>query len=252
MNTTITARFPVPMCPAWPEAWTAEIHQAARDHTAEVYPLEAAGIVEGGQYVRLDNISRTPDADVFLSDADLLRVADADVFFHSHPDGLGSPSQTDMVYQIQLGIPFVVMVWPVPDTFCWGDMLKPAPLVGRGFRHGVHDCCSLIRDFFREQGIEFHDGPRDWEWWTKGQDLYTENFERAGFVRIDPATATQRGDLVLMNFNNKVPMHGAVVLDQHLLLHHAAGVRAVDSTRLSAAVPRVRYTRHFTMGLRRK
>ncbi len=249
---TDPTRFRLPMSPEWPDAWTPDVHAAAKAHTAEAYPAEAAGIVEAGQYVRLDNISRKPGADVFLSDADLLRVAGADVFFHSHPDGIGSPSQTDMVYQIQLGIPFVVMCWPVPDTFCWGDMLAPAPLVGRGFRHGVHDCCSLIRDFFRAQGVVFHDGPRDWEWWLKGQDLYTENFERAGFEKIDPATSTQRGDVVLMNFNHPVPMHGGVVLDRDLILHHAAGVRPVDPTRLSSAVPRTRYARHISVALRRK
>jgi proteasome lid subunit RPN8/RPN11 len=245
------SKFPVPMSPAWPDAWTPEIHQAARDHTAEAYPSEAAGIVEAGAYVRLDNISRTPDADVFLSDDDLLRVANADVFFHSHPDGLACPSESDMVYQIQLAVPFVVIAWPVYDAFCWGDMLARAPLVGRGFRHGVHDCCSLIRDFFREQGVEFHDGPRNWSWWTKGQDLYTENFERAGFVKIPTTEAVRRGDVVLMNFNFKVPMHGAVVVDHDLLLHHAAGTRAVDATRLSAMVPRTRYVRHINAALRR-
>jgi proteasome lid subunit RPN8/RPN11 len=248
---TDPTRFPVPMSPAWPEAWTPEVNQAARDHTAEAYPAEAAGLVEHGEYVRLDNISRTPDADVFLSDADLVRVASADVFFHSHPDGRAVPSATDMVYQIQLGIPFVVLTWPAPDAFCWGDMLAPAPLVGRGFRHGVHDCCSLIRDYFREKGIQFHDGPRDWEWWSKGGDLYTQNFERAGFVKIDPATSTEPGDVVLMNFNHPVPMHGAVVVDQYLLLQHASGGRAVDATRLSSMVPRVRYARHISMALRR-
>ena len=104
---------------------------------------------------------------------------------------------------------------------------------------------------FREQGIEFHDGPRNWHWWTKGQDLYTENFERAGFVKIPTTEATQRGDVVLMNFNYTVPMHGAVVVDRDLLLHHAAGTRAVDATRLSAAVPRTRYARHINAALRR-
>jgi proteasome lid subunit RPN8/RPN11 len=245
------SKYPVPMSPRWPDVWTPEIHQAARDHTAEVYPSEAVGMVEAGAYVRLDNISRTPDLDVFLSDDDFLRVTNAEAFFHSHPDSLACPSETDMVYQIQLGIPFVVFTWPIYDAFCWGDMLAPAPLIGRGFRHGVHDCCSLIRDFFREQGVAFHDGPRNWEWWNKGQDLYTENFERAGFVKIPPSEATQRGDVVLMNFNHPVPMHGAVVVDRDLLLHHAAGTRAVDATRLSAMVPRTRYARHINAALRR-
>ena len=245
------AKYPVPMSPVWPAAWTADIHGAARAHTAEAYPNEAAGVVEAGAYVRLDNVSRTPDADVYLSEADLLRVANADVFFHSHPDGRACPSASDMVYQLQLGIPFVVITWPFYDAFCWGDMLAPAPLVGRGFRHGVHDCYSLIRDFFAEQGVSVLDGARQWEWWSKGQNLYGENFERAGFVTIPASEAVRRGDCVLMNFNHPVPMHAAVVIDHDLLLHHAAGTRPVDSTRLSAMVPRTRYARHINVAVRR-
>ena len=53
-----------------------------------------------------------------------------------------------MRYQQQLGIPFVVMCWPLYDVFWWGDKLPRAPLIGRGFRHGIHDCYSLIRDYY--------------------------------------------------------------------------------------------------------
>jgi len=135
-----------------PVTWTQEVDEAARAHALEVYPAEAAGIVERGHYVRLENRSSDPKADVCLDDDDLLRVAGADVFFHSHPDGIGSPSAQDMIYQMQLGIPFVILVVPFIDLFAFGDQLPRAPLIGRGFRHGVHDCYSLIRDWYAEQG----------------------------------------------------------------------------------------------------
>ena len=157
---------PAPLSPARPAAWTDDMHEAAKAHAAESYPSEAVGIVERGQYVRLDNRSAEPTKDVHLSDEDLMRVASADVFFHSHPDGIGSPSSTDMVYQQQLGIPFVVIVWPLYDVFWWGDSLARAPLIGRGFRHGVHDCMSLIRDHFQGKGVVFADHPREWDWWA--------------------------------------------------------------------------------------
>ena len=91
-----------------------------------------------------------PTKDIALDDDDLLRAAKAELFFHSHPDGVGCPSESDMRYQQQLAIPFVVMVWPLYDCFWWGDQLTPAPLLGRGFRHGVHDCYSLLRDYYVE------------------------------------------------------------------------------------------------------
>jgi len=233
-----------------PATWSAEIDAAARAHALEAYPAEAAGIVESGHYVRLENRSIDPKADVWLSDDDLLRVANADVFFHSHPDGIGGPSAQDMIYQMQLGIPFVILVLPFIDLFAFGDQLPRAPLIGRGFRHGVHDCYSLIRDWYAEQGVDLVEGPRDWEWWLKGQDLYLENFERAGFKAIPPSESTRAGDVLLFKFNHKVPMHGGLAQDGGLILHHPAGIAAVDPTRLSTLVPRTRYAHHISFALR--
>jgi proteasome lid subunit RPN8/RPN11 len=244
-----------PMTPARPAAWTDEVHEAAKAHAAECYPAEAAGIVERGQYVRLVNASKQASEDVFLDADDLLRVAGADLFFHSHPDGKGCPSLADMEYQRQLGIPFVVIVWPLYDVFWWGDELERAPLIGRGFRHGIHDCFSLIRDYYAERGIVLADQPRDWGWWsgkTPAHNYYLDNMEAAGFARITAAEATEPGDVLLMRFNYAVPMHGAVVWDRDLLLQHAAGQAPVDPTRLSSLVPRSRYIRHATVAARRK
>ena len=244
-----------PTSPTRPAAWTDEVAAAAKAHTGEAYPQEAVGIVEGGQYVRLDNISTDPTKDVALDDDDLLRVAKAELFFHSHPDGVGSPSESDMRYQMQLGIPFVVIVWPLYDIFWWGESLQPAPLLGRGFRHGVHDCYSLLRDYYVERfGITLLDQPRAWNWWDdkQGLDLYRQHFDEAGFREIDKREATQVGDGLLMAFNYQVPMHGAVVWDRDLILHHPAGLKAVDPTRLSVLAPRSRFIRHVALALRRK
>jgi cell wall-associated NlpC family hydrolase len=243
----------VPLSPTFPAAWTRAIAEAAYAHAMAVFPQEAAGFVEGDAFVPLDNVSKTPEADVYLSDADLLRVAGAQLFFHSHPDAIGCPSEQDMIYQQQLGIPFVVMALPLYDLFCFGDGLVRAPLIGRGFRHGVHDCYSLIRDWYTERGItKLWDQPRGWEWWSKKQNLYVENFAAAGFDQIAQSEATRTGDVVLFSFNYGVPMHGGLVIDKDLILHHASGIRPVDPTRLSTMVPRLRMIRHATMALRHR
>jgi cell wall-associated NlpC family hydrolase len=160
-----------------------------------------------------------------------------------------------MRYQMQLAIPFVVMCWPLYDVFWWGDQLAPSPLIGRGFRHGVHDCYSLLRDYYVEKfGVRLIDEPRDWNWWDdkQGLDLYRQHFDAAGFRVIDKREATQVGDGLLMSFNYRVPMHGAVVWDNDLILHHPAGMKPVDPTRLSVVAPRSRFIRHVALALRRK
>jgi cell wall-associated NlpC family hydrolase len=239
--------------PPMPAEWTPEINAAALDHARELYPKEAAGIVEDGRYVRLENRAGDKAADeIHLSDDDMLRVAGAQVFFHSHPDGIGAPSAADMIYQEQLGIPFVIAVLPAVDVFAFGDQLGRAPLLGRGFRHGVHDCYAVIRDWYEERGVHLPNGMRDWEWWSKGQNLYIENFERAGFYVIEPSAATRPGDVLLFTFHYKVPMHGAVVHEGHLFLHHPSGSKPVDATRISCLTPRLRYEQHISLALRHR
>lgn len=239
------------MCPTMPRAWTPAVDLLARNHALEVYPREAAGIVTDGQLELLHNISDTPENEVLLSDADAMRVANAQVFFHSHPNSTGVPTAHDMTYQQQLGIPFVILALPDPDLFAFGEQLAPAPLIGRGFRHGVHDCYALMRDWYRLRGIDVPDFPREWSWWSAGQNLYLDKMQDAGFAQIDPARATEEGDVLLFAFNYKVPMHGGLVMPGGLMLHHAAGIKPVDPTRLSCTVPRTRYQHHITYALRR-
>lgn len=244
-----------PSCPAFPAAWTDDIMEAARAHTAEVYPQEAVGIVEGGAYVRLTNRSHDPRNEVGLDGDDAIRAADAEVFFHSHPDGFDCPSEADMLYQQQLGIPFVIQPWPTGPAFCFGDMLEPAPLLGRAFRHGVHDCYSLVRDWYRGKGIEtLQDQARGWEWWMKKppDDWYTANFPSAGFEPIPIGEATREGDVLLFAFRYPVLMHAALVLDAALVMHHLSGTSPTDYTRLSTRIPRNRIVRHAQLAVRYK
>lgn len=228
--------------PDFPPEWTAAVADAAKAHALEGYPNEVAGIVVDGEYIRLENRASNPETMVVLNDGDLIRVAsDAQIFFHSHADS-GVPSAHDMEYQQQLGIPFVIMSVQEMDVFCFGDQCPTSPLLGRGFRHGVHDCYALVRDWFKlERGLTLKDGGRDWEWWTKGQNLYMDNFVAAGFQEIPAGERTRVGDVFLFRFNYKVPMHAALVHSDAMLLHHPAAHRPVDKSRLSVLVPRQRW-----------
>lgn len=237
--------------PDFPVAWTASVAALARAHALEGYPKEVAGIVVNGDYIRLDNISPNPESEVALSDEALLQVSDhAEIFFHSHPD-IGCPSAADMIYQQQLAIPFVVLSIPEMDMFCFGDQCERAPLLNRGFRHGVHDCYALIRDWYAERRtINLWNKPRDWEWWAKGENLYVDNFLTGGFYEISSGIKPEPGDVWLFQFNYKVPMHGGLIDGDGMLFHHPAAHRGVDRTRLSARVPRQRYVHLASMRLR--
>jgi len=236
----------------FPEIWTAEIAALAKEHAREMYPNEVSGIVtKDCKYERLDNKSKEPTEEVGVSDEDAIRISSAAVYFHSHPNGPACPSLSDMWLQMQLEIPFVIYCVDTNDLFCWGHGLHKPPLLGRAFRHGIFDCYSLVRDWFKEEkGVELIDRPREWDWWLHGENFYERHFSEAGFMKIPKEEATQIGDALLFKFNYRVIMHAAIVVEKDLLLHHISGQYPYDPTRLSATVPRTRWVRHALTGMR--
>ncbi len=157
------------------------------------------------------------------------------------------PSAAEMRAQAALAAPFGVVVCDRSrciDRFWFGDQCPPSPLLGRPFRHGVTDCYSLIRDYYRqEKNVLLPDYPRDWNWWIQGLDLYSAGFEEAGFRVIDPADAAD-ADAVMFRMRSKVPNHAAVLLDGGWMLHHPASLRPYDPLRVSYREPLKRWKRH--------
>jgi cell wall-associated NlpC family hydrolase len=221
-----------------PSTWTLEVAAAAWAHAVEAYPQEAVGVVEKGAYERFDNRADNPSLHVSIDAESAARLVPGTMLVHSHPDGWQCPSAADMRAQSQLGIPFMILPigkdGPTGKAFSFGDATD-VPLLGRPFRHGKFDCYSLVRDYYKTRGLALSEYPRDWEWWSGPTplDLYTEGFSKEGFVEIAVEEATQEGDALLCAIRARVPQHAAIVLDRHRILHHPAGLREYDPTRLS-------------------
>lgn len=122
------------------------------------------------------------------------------------------------------------------------------PLLGRTFVHGEMDCYNLIIDGYQALfGITLNDYGREWEWWENGEKLYEDNYQKEGFVDIQPEEA-KVGDLVLFAMDFGVINHAAIIMGPDLILHHM-------KDRPSAVVPfnrmwkrfAVRYARHKSM-----
>lgn len=70
-------------------------------------------------------------------------------------------------------------------------------LLGRKFEHGVTDCYSLLRDFFKMNlDLELTDYARPDDWWLDPKfNLYEDGFRKEGFY-----------DLKLNDFSSVLPM----------------------------------------------
>lgn len=220
----------------------------AKVHAREVYPEESCGLIVAGSYIRCENIAADPkdhtddpncacrlcafeiDPKVYIEHADQI-----DCVVHSHPDGPLYPSKADMEGQALTGKPWAILALDderVTDKpVMWGG--ETPPLLGRDFMHGVTDCYAVIRDAYAlgkdelaKQGIpgwpfdpiELPDFPRADAWWEQGENLYVDNFAKAGFEEVKDAP--QPGDVFLMKIRSSTENHGGVLVGNDLIVHH--------------------------------
>jgi cell wall-associated NlpC family hydrolase len=142
-------------------------------------------------------------------------------YYHSHPNGVAIPSMADKSACEALGLPWHIVSWPRKEHEIYSPCGYQAPYLARPFVHGVHDCYSLVRDWYnREWDLGLPDIPRDERWWAKGQNLYIDNFEKQGFVRLPEGAEMQVGDGFLMQLGSDVSNHAAVFLGNTRIMHH--------------------------------
>ena len=146
-------------------------------HALDAWPAAACGGVfgrgGGAVYRPLDGVADAP-RETFRIDAAAVREVDASlgapaaiVIAHPSPEGaeggkidplLFTPSAAEMRAQLDLALPFGVVVCDRAQAyrpFWFGDQCPIPPLLGRPFRHGVTDCFSVVRDWYR-QGAADH------------------------------------------------------------------------------------------------
>ncbi|MYA09818.1 MAG: hypothetical protein F4060_02440 [Holophagales bacterium] len=239
---------------------------AIRRHAVAEWPRESVGVIDDlGRYRIVPNIAADPEAGFELP-ADLY-LWDVAAIVHSHPNGAEFPSRTDMESQIAAGVLYGIVPvskwfadgpcrgrWADPygsvsnlivgEPFFWPDTGRP--YLGRPYRHGVTDCYTLLRDWYRrERGLELPAVAYDWRWDESDAelDLYTSWRRRLDWAEIDPAEA-QPGDAVLFRMaGSEVANHAGVLLEGGLLLHHPSP-KPYDPTCLSRRTPLGRLTRY--------
>ncbi len=208
--------------------------KAFKEHVVNCYPHEACGVIIMGSYFPCRNVADDPVEHFRISSIEMAGLqavyGRVEAILHSHPYRIDArnkwpaewPSTNDMAQWIKGDVP-----WGIASTegenvsdMLWLDDGDIAPLVGRPFVHGVWDCYSLVRDWFRvEQGITLQNFARGMDWWDRGYNLYEENFAKANFIEVK-RDDLQVGDCAIMQIMSKVPNHAAVVTGSNTLLQH--------------------------------
>lgn len=205
-------------------------------------PQESVGVIRDGAYISLVNSAEDPTISFRISGDDPALIG-AEAIVHSHPGGPSFPSAHDMTQQIASGLPWLIAVTPTAaspkiteEVFAFG--LPPQMTEGRGYRHGVDDCYSLIRGFYKDvMGIELIDFPREWGWWHDGHNLYADGLGPAGFTMLPDDAQLQCGDVFLASVRAKVVNHAGIWLGDGLIYHHLGGAEGYQPERLARKEP---------------
>lgn len=200
----------------------------AIEHAEASNPVEACGlvvVVKGRRrYWPCKNLAL--DAEQFILDpidfASAEEAGEIEAVFHSHPFTPPAPSQADLI-----GIEVTGMTWFIynPNTKTWSET-KPsgysAPLIGREWVWGVADCWTLVRDWYKTNGIVL----LDWERPVTPEEfeqkpLFEGFWSEAGFYELEPEDELECGDALLFSIEGKGLNHVGVYIGDQLLLHHA-------------------------------
>lgn len=204
--------------------------QEAESHARREFPREACGLVvvhKGRErYVACRNLAADSEDRFELDPEDYANaeaMGEVVGVFHSHPNAEARPSAADLSACRASGVRWYIVSLPSGTWVEIDPEVKKQPLYGREFVHGLWDCYGFCRDWYAsEMGIELPDFVRRDDWWKLGDNLYVENFAKAGFVEISPGKL-RRGDALLMQVGANVPNHAAIYLGDDQIGHHLYG-----------------------------
>lgn len=204
-------------------AWRSD----ALAHALRDMPRESCGllIVRKGRQVYRPCRNIAEGTDQFTINPDDYEAAEAEgeviAVVHSHPNIPPDPSQADRVGCEASGLEWHIVNVPTGAWYSFRPTGYVAPLVGRVFSHGVLDCYAIIRDWYKqERGVDLLNFDRRDGWWHRGQNLYLDNFGKAGFERVEDL---HDGAVLLMQVGSPVPNHAAVYIGNDMILHHVQG-----------------------------
>lgn len=206
-----------------------EIRSQILLHAKQEYPKECCGLIyiKNGKefYHPCKNISeRSSQFSIDPRDfASIEAIGTILKIVHSHPNQNALPSSSDLTSCEITKLPWVIVSYPNGHFHEFSPSGYKAPLIGREFHYGVHDCFALVCDWYKEvKNIELPDYPEhEWEWWKKDQNIFEENIEAWGFKKVDKLE--EPGDLILMQVRSKVANHLAIYLGNNIILHHCEG-----------------------------
>ena len=206
--------------------------EAAEKHAKKCYPNEACGLVvviKGkNKYIPCENISFDPKNNFIINPLDYAKAEELGTVvsvFHSHPTQSSNPSPADLTECENSKKPWFIYSVCFNHWYEFAPSGYKAPLVGRQYSFGTHDCWTLVKDYYESVGINL----RDWHRPTNPEDFrinpyFDDCFAKTGFRELNKDEKLEHGDSILFSINSLGLNHvGIFLLPNQMILHHIEG-----------------------------
>lgn len=130
-------------------------------------------------------------------------------------------AEREEMNRLQKPFVFVGSTKDISDAYLPDRYTENHPYLNRPFLHGVFDCYTLVRDYYRRMwGMWLPANiQRTYGWWEQGDNLYVDGAGNYGFKAV---SQLRRHDVIIMKLG-PVPNHGAVYLGNEQVMHHLGG-----------------------------
>ena len=205
------------------------INQAIATPDVEI----CGAILSNGEIVQMNNCADEPQHNFIIEQSEFDLVADSAVaIYHSHcldsQPAILSPN--DIANSKALKLPYVLYhtLFEQWDYYSPND-IYPYPLIsnpwmpkelayylGWKFDYNRSDCYTLVRSYYKGiLGVDLPDFPRNAinETISPDWDMFSDNFEKAGFRKLDADEPLQASDVILMCISGTQTHHSAILLD---------------------------------------
>lgn len=218
------------------------VYKAICGFAQQHYPNEACGFIvkKGKRSVVIDCENRSPNPlERFeIDQLDWANAADEGeviASWHSHTNGINTPSASDIAGMEVCGLPYVIVGICDPEDngqFCFSPASVTTPTgdvmayTGRPYVFGLLDCYTLAVDYYRKEfGIVLDrmEHTRIEDFWEKGHNFFEEGFKKVGFEQMLNGEPAKVGDAFLLQVGSNFSNHVAIYIGDDKILHHCTG-----------------------------
>jgi len=179
------------------------------------------------------NVSESPKNHFSILPRDYLRASRSGsikAVYHSHNSDNNKFSPNDILHSRSHKIAFILYC-STKDSFSAFDPDRDKTfLYDKIFKIGESDCYTVVKEYYKNLGIDLADSPnsrKDHTWHQKNpsliQDLFNLNKSNPELpiIEINPTEDLKKHDVIVFEYiKNRGPNHVAIYLGEGKILHH--------------------------------